>query len=66
MWSLPPLDPDGAGGRTAPWWKGLRAALSVLGAIAAVRGNHEALAEVARALIAVGDAIVDAGRPRRS
>jgi hypothetical protein len=44
-------------------WKGLRPVLCLLAAaVAALKGN-EALAATARALIAVGDMIVNAGRP---
>nr|WP_157529355.1 hypothetical protein [Kibdelosporangium sp. MJ126-NF4]CTQ90138.1 hypothetical protein [Kibdelosporangium sp. MJ126-NF4] len=65
MWSPLP-DPDGTRERTASWWKGLRAVLSVLCAVAQTSRNHEALAMAARALIAVGDSIVNAGRHKRS
>ncbi|OAR26912.1 hypothetical protein A8W25_01050 [Streptomyces sp. ERV7] len=49
----------------ASWWKGLRAVLSVLDTASALKQN-EALALAARALIAVGDLIVDAGKHERS
>lgn len=47
------------------WWTGLRAVLLVVDTVAALK-QHEALAQWARALIAVGDMIVDAGKHERS
>ncbi|MFC9250008.1 hypothetical protein [Amycolatopsis thailandensis] len=47
-------------------WKGLRPVLCLLAFAAAVLEDNEALAVVARALIAVGDMIVNAGRHKRS
>lgn len=47
------------------WGTGLCVVSGVLDAVAAVAQN-EALAVVARALLAIGDRIVDAGQHRRS
>ncbi|ARX81672.1 hypothetical protein SMD44_01070 [Streptomyces alboflavus] len=47
------------------YWTGLRAVLLVVDTVAALR-QHEALAQGARVLIAVGDMIVDAGKHERS
>lgn len=47
------------------WWLGLRAVLLTVDTVAALK-QHEALALGARALIAVGDMIVDAGKHERS
>lgn len=47
------------------WWTGLRAVLLVVDTVASLN-HHEALAQWARALIAVGDMIVDAGKHERS
>ncbi len=47
------------------WWMGLRAVLFFVDTVAALK-QHEALAQWARALIAVGDMIVDAGKHERS
>lgn len=46
--------------------QGLRVVLCVLAATLAAFGDDEALAGIARALIAVGDMIVDAGEHKRS
>ncbi len=47
------------------WWRGVRVVLCALDTFAAL--NHEgALAVVAKALIAIGDVIVDAGEHKRS
>jgi hypothetical protein len=51
--------------RNTGWWKGLRIVLSVLSSAVSLN-QDEALAIVARALIAVGDMIVDAGEHKRS
>ena len=46
-------------------WTGLRAVLLAVDTVAALK-QHEALAVMARALIAVGDMIADAGKHERS
>ncbi len=46
------------------WWTGLRAVL-LIGETVAVLKHHEALAQGARALIALGDMAVDAGKHER-
>ncbi|TCO55639.1 hypothetical protein [Actinocrispum wychmicini] len=48
-----------------PWWRGLRVVLGALGTVAALK-HDGAVAVVARALIAVGDVIVNAGEHKRS
>jgi hypothetical protein len=48
-----------------PWWRSIRVVLRALGTFAALR-NDGTLAVVARALIAVGDVIVNAGEHKRS
>ncbi|MFD0415973.1 hypothetical protein [Streptomyces sp. NPDC127108] len=66
----PPAADPGTSTRWQPrkvgsWWTGLRAVLLVMDTVAAL-AQHEALALGARALIAVGDMIVDAGKHERS
>ncbi|WP_405655729.1 hypothetical protein [Streptomyces sp. RK9] len=66
----PPASDPGTSTRWDPrrvnsYWTGLRAVLFVVDTVAALR-QHEALAQGARVLIAVGDMIVDAGKHERS
>lgn len=51
--------------RSSSWWRGVSAVLRMVAAVAALK-QDEALADWARALIAVGDMTVDAGKHERS
>ncbi|MFE7371336.1 hypothetical protein [Streptomyces anulatus] len=46
------------------WWEGVRTVLCVVEAVAFLT-DTQALAGVARALTAVGDMVVNAGKPER-
>ncbi|MET8851650.1 hypothetical protein [Amycolatopsis sp. NPDC004625] len=52
--------------RARPAWRAVRVVLVLVEVVVAPLRNDEALAGTARALIVVGDAIVDAGKHGRS
>lgn len=53
-------------GRSRPAWRAVRVVLVLVEAVVAPLRKDEALAVTARALIVVGDTIVDAGKHGRS